>query len=221
MHIKTLILYTPDVERQIQFYSQVLGLTPKESTRESVSFQIGESLLVFKYKHEATPYHFAINIPAYQDKEALAWLKNRVDILKDGNNEIQDFTSWNAKAIYFYDADKNIVEFISRNNLKQVSDLPFNQESLIEISEIGLPTQSIEKEYRLLNKMFGVEVYDGSFHRFCAIGDEHGLFICIDEDRKWFPVKDRAYYSDFIVDVEFNKKRLAIEYKDGKFNPLE
>lgn len=221
MHIKKLILYTPDVERQTQFYTQVLGLIPFEIRSDLVSFQIGESLLVFKYKHEATPYHFAINIPAYQDKEALRWLKSRVDILKDGNNEIQDFKTWNAKAIYFYDADKNIVEFISRNNLKQVLNQPFNQQSLIEISEIGLPTQSIEQEYRLLNKMLGVEVYDGSFHRFCAIGDEHGLFICIDEDRKWFPIKDHAYYSDFIVDVEVNKKQLVLDYNGGKFKAIE
>jgi len=217
MHITALTLYTPNLQGQIEFYTKVLELKPISQNKHSVAFQMGLSKLIFEYKREATPYHFAFNIPAHQDKEALAWLKPRVDILKDGANEIQDFSFWNAKAIYFYDADKNIVEFISRNNLKQISKRPFTSECILELSEIGLPSNNIKNVFTVLNDLIGIEVYDGSFERFCAIGDEHGLFICIHENRNWFPVGDKAYLSDFKITLEITGKTYTLEFVKGHF----
>ena len=70
------------------------------------TFLTGDSLLTFRVDKKSTPYHFAFNIPSNKEKEALVWLKHRAGILSSDGEEIVDFKSWNAKAIYFYDTDK-------------------------------------------------------------------------------------------------------------------
>ena len=115
MKIKELVLFTGNIDKQRDFYSGTLELKEIKSVScDEVSYKIGDSVLKFIQKNQATPYHFAINIYSNKEQEALLWLKERVLILKDGEYEIQNFESWNAKAIYFYDEDKNIVEFIAR-----------------------------------------------------------------------------------------------------------
>ena len=215
MKIKKLKIFTTNLSAQSRFYSEVLKLETFSQTEISVSFKIGRSVLEIKEAPDFTPYHFAINIPANQENEALEWLKKRVEILKDGNNEIQDFDFWNAKAMYFYDMDKNIVEFIARKNLDNRSEIEFNQNSLLEISEIGLPTGHIENKFKILNENIGLEIYSGSFDRFCAIGSENGLFICVDKNTKeWFPTTDKANPADFEVLINQNDKEYAVEYKN-------
>lgn len=219
MQIKKLKIFTQKLPEQSEFYSDILGLNIIDQSENSVSFKIGKSILKIEYQQNFTPYHFAINIPSDKEVEALNWLKARVEILKDGDNEIQDFDFWNAKAIYFYDKDNNIVELIARKNLNNQSEKEFDQNSFLEISEIGLPTINIEKEFKILNTNFGLEIYDGSFERFCAIGNENGLFICINKNVKdWFPTNDKAYSSDFVVIIDENEKEYKIEYKNEKLN---
>lgn len=214
MKIKELRLFTPNLLEQIDFYSSTLGLQIKKKTNESVSFIIGKSILTFIQREQFTPYHFAFNIPSNQENEALNWLKERVEILKDENIEIHDFAHWNAKAMYFYDADKNIVEFIARKNQDNGSALAFDQHSLIEISEIGIPTNNIEKEYAILQQSTGLGIYSGSLERFCSIGDENGLFICINKNLKdfWFPTDDTPHSSDFSIGIEENNKAHQIKF---------
>ena len=217
MQIKKLKIFTSNLSEQSRFYSEVLKLDRINISEKSVSFKIGKSVLEIEKVPKSTPYHFAINIPSNQENEALAWLKMRVQILKDGNNEIQDFIAWNAKAMYFYDADQNIVEFIARKNLDNQSKTAFSQNSLLEISEIGLPTNYIAKEYKILSGDPGLEIYSGNFDRFCAIGAETGLFICVDKNTKdWFPTTDKANPADFEVLINQNDKEYAIEYKNEK-----
>jgi catechol-2,3-dioxygenase len=134
--------------------------------------------------------------------------------MMDGN-EIQNFVNWNAKAIYFYDRDKNIVEFIARNNLKNSSSEDFNGNSLVEISEIGIPTTNIKKEFSFLNEKLGLSIYDGTFENFCAIGSERSLLICIDKNAKgWYPLNDEAYSSDFMLKLIVDQREFVLEYSD-------
>ncbi|MEQ8218654.1 MAG: VOC family protein [Arenibacter sp.] len=215
MKFKELKLYTSNIKAQAEFYSQVLGLSIFDQSRKHVSFQIGSSMLHFEYKQSATPYHFAINIPSNKEVEALKWLKSRCSILKDGEDEIINFTAWNAKAIYFYDQDKNIVELIARKNLKNDSVHNFGPEHFLEISEIGVPTRDIKSEFNILRDFIGIEIYDGGFGNFCAIGDENGLFICIDMDhKKWYPTNDKAFASNFELVLQENGKQYHVEFKN-------
>lgn len=159
---------------------------------------IGYSILKFQYRRHATPYHIAFHIPDKQEEIALKWVKARVSVLKSNGDEIVDFSNWNAKSLYFYDADKNILEFIARRDFYKPDSGLFSKKSLIGISEVGLATKNIEEKYELLKKNFGVEVFDGNFEKFCAIGDDEGLLITINAELKdWFPTNDKAFISDF------------------------
>src|SRR5688572_609590 len=118
MIIEKLIIYTRKLQELTEFYQNILGLTLLDKTKNSIDLKIGYTSLTIFENALATPYHFAINIPANKDKEALQWLKQRVTILTNDGQELIDFKSWNAKSIYFYDTDSNIVELIARKNLK-------------------------------------------------------------------------------------------------------
>ena len=222
MNIQELTIFTNRLAEQKQFYSEVLELDIVNESKNFVVFSIGNSSLkLAKRTRLATPYHFAFNIPSNKEKDALQWLKKRVSVLKMNDNEIQDFDGWNAKAVYFYDIDNNIVELIARKNLNNKSEEKFNQNSLLEISEIGIPTTNIEKEFDFLNKNYGLSIYDGGFDKFCAIGTETGLFIFINKNVKgWYPMNDEAYSSDFNLEVTIGKEKYSIEYSNEKIKTV-
>ncbi len=51
-----------------------------------------------------------------------------------------------------------------------------------------------------MSREFGLEIFDGDFDRFCAIGDETGLFIVINYEKKnWFPTMEPAQPYPFRV----------------------
>lgn len=216
MKFRELKLYANDLSGQTEFYAKILGLELLERKEEFSVFQLGLTRLIFEQNAKFRPYHFAINISSNREIEALQWLKQRVNVLKFQGHEIQDFFNWNAKAMYFYDRDKNIVEFIARKNLDYPGEGDFNSSDLIEISEIGLPVEDIESTYKALKKVVPVPIFDGNFKKFCAIGDEHGLFICINKELKdWFPTDDKAYSSEFEINLEENNQTYAIQFKNG------
>lgn len=215
MKIKRLTVFTKDLRRQQNFYGKTLGLEQTADTGDSIGFRIGASQLFFKEYKSATPYHIAINIPSYTEHEALEWLRERAEVLTDQGREIQDFKSWNAKSVYFYDPDRNILEFISRRNLGYVAGKEFGPGSFHEISEIGLAVAAIPPVYELLNKALGLEVYNGSSENFKALGDEYGLLICIDMAGKtWYPVGDRAFPSEFELLLAIDNKEYVFTYLD-------
>jgi catechol-2,3-dioxygenase len=218
MKIKQLILYTAQLEEQTAFYKKTLGIPMLEESFNHSSFQIGSTVLSFYFREISTPYHFAFNIPCNQEKEAMAWLKQKgIELLRnDEHEEMIDFKDWNAKSMYFYDLDKNIVELIARKNQPTQTNAIFRGQSLLCISEIGVPVDKIEKAYNDLNQIKRLNIYDGSLELFCAAGDEDGLFIIIDKaKKKWFPTDDIAHSSYFRMEGEYN-----IEFANGKIKKI-
>ena len=198
MEINSLTLNTSRLEEQYIFYTQTLGLLCTEKTEVGFTLKVGKSVLTFNKDENSTPYHFAINIPYEAVEDALRWAKEKVAILKNGKFEIHEFEDWEARAIYFYDKDKNIVELIGRKGLNYEYAGSFDVSCIKEISEIGVATTDIESCYNSLSLNIGLEIYDGGFYRFCAIGDETGLFICVNpEEKKWFPTDDNILSSAF------------------------
>lgn len=213
MKFHELKIYTQNFSNQIDFYSKTIGLNLVEKSTTQALYKIGASQLRIVKSDKFQPYHFAINIPSNKENDALQWLKKRVEILKDNDNEIQDFDFWNAKAMYFYDADNNIVELIARKNLSNESDQDFTIDSLLEISEIGMPVGDIEAAYTALNNVTNIEIFDGGFERFCAIGNESGLIICINKKIKdWFPTGDKAESSEFSLKFEENGNKFELRF---------
>ncbi len=219
MHINNLKIFTTNLSSIENFYGNILGLILKDKTATSLSFQIGHSILTIEKRLTATPYHFAINVPCNQIKEAHQWLKERVSILKDGDNEIQHFDFWNANAVYFYDPDQNILELIGRNKLNNPSDIPFSVKSLLEISEIGLVVDDIESTFKQLQQECRLPQYSGNMDDFCTIGGEHGLFICINGNKRdWYPRSDKAFPSPFEVDILVEQRAYVVSYQDKKLS---
>jgi hypothetical protein len=220
MKIKKLDLFTSNLAKQKEFYSLTLGFPILIEKEDFVSFKIGDSILSFESKEKHTPYHFALNIPSILEKQALEWLTGRVEIIRDGQNEIQYFDFWDAYAMYFYDADNNIVELIARRGLKAKSDHPFSMDSIINISEIGVPTNDIKQVYEVLNKEADINIFSGSLERFCAAGDEEGIFIIINRliKKEWYPTQDEPFISDFKIEFSQNNKDYQFEYNSGKLS---
>ena len=190
MILQEIELFTDRLQELQQFYVEKLGFKLLNSTPSLFELQCGHSVLRFVESPDSCYYHYAFNIPSFQGREAQIWLKNHVEILKNGTEELIDFSNWNAEALYFFDPAGNIVEFIARKNLAIHSDQPFGIESILGISEMGFPTEDINAQVTKLEKEIGLEHYWGNRTSFSAVGDEHGLIILVNyKERKWFPTE--------------------------------
>ena len=56
---------------------------------------------------------------------------------------------------------------------------------------------------------FQQPIYDGTLQRFAAIGDEEGLFIIVNHNKKWMPTNDLAQLIDFEGIFEFGNQKVA------------
>lgn len=224
MKIEKLEIETTNIQQQFAFYSELLGLPVVQKDEDQFSVQIGYSSLKFQQKQKATPYHIAFHIPAYFEEKALAWLKERVKIQSfnsEKKNEIVDFSSWNAKSIYFYDKDRNILEFISRRYLSKSPAEKFSVENMLGIAEIGLATTDVKTAFDFLQQEFSLKKYAGDLEKFCPIGDDEGLLITIDKDKKdWFPTDDIAYASPFVLQFEHAGKPYGLSFKNNILKTL-
>ena len=123
--------------------------------------------------------------------------------------------AWNAKSLYFYDEDKNIIEFISRESFSKPESALFSEKSILGISEVGLVTENIQEKFDFLNSNFQLEKYDGDFEHFCAIGDDEGLLITINQKLKdWFPTDDKAYKSEFKIEFTHQGKKNSLVFEN-------
>lgn len=221
MYFSELILQTAHLSKQIHFYTEVLKMEIQRQTADSVSFLVGRTLLTFEASPTHQVYHFAINIPGFQEVAALEWLKERVKILKDGNKEIHDFSNWNARAIYFYDADQNIVELIARRNLGYAPQTPFDQQAFREVSEIGVSTLDIGGVCHWLEKNLHIPLFSGAPVEFCAMGEECALFICVNANsKKWFPTKMDAALAPFEAVLIRKKEQIHLQYNGNELDTI-
>jgi len=216
MKIKEVILFTNNIQKQKQFYKIVLEFEQIEDSLEKISFKAGTSVLSFQYKEDIKPSHLAFNIPSNAIYDALIWLRKRTEVLDCEGKKIADFSNWKAKAIYFYDADNNIIEFIARERIDKESDFAFTARTILSISEMAIATDNIEVIYDSINKIRPIPIFDGDFNRFCALGNDEGLFILVDKNKKkWYPTMEEAFTSDFIIKGDYN-----FAFTNGKIKEL-
>ena len=218
MNFEKITIYSANLAAQKVFYTETLGFELLAEKNNSFTLKIGKTALQFVEKQAATNYHYAFNIPSNQGGEALAWLKERVAILDWKGADLIDFSDWNAEAMYFYDKDDNIVEFIARKNLNIPTIATFDASQVLEVSEMGTPTKDVQGVYNRLSQFFLIEKYSGNFTRFAAMGDEHGLFIVIDnQQKKWIPRDDEACFSPFEVRLKHQNNHFELKYENGQF----
>ena len=217
MKIHKLQIYSDNIKEQLRFYRDQLNLSIIDYSEDHFEVETGYSTIKFQQKENATAYHIAFHIPDNQHNEALEWVKERVPVLEGNGQEIVDFMAWNAKSLYFYDEDKNIIEFISRESFSKPESALFSEKTILGISEVGLVTENIQEKFDFLNSNFQLEKYDGDFEHFCAIGDDEGLLITINQKLKdWFPTDDKAYKSEFKIEFTHQGKKNSLVFENDK-----
>jgi catechol-2,3-dioxygenase len=196
MEILEIEIQTDDLLETENFYSGVLGLQLASKGPNSISFLAGQSTLTFIKSNKVNPkYHFAFNIPHNKLEEAITWAASKLNLIQNSDNGIvANFESWNARAIYFYDNNNNILELIARFDLYNSTDKPFDISSFLSISEIGIVT---DEPIKLADKL--IENYSLNYfskgsksESFATIGDDNGLFIIVKTNRNWFPTEQKS-----------------------------
>ena len=190
MQIKELHIRTNDLQGTENFYHEVLELPLGEKSPMHLLFKLKQSLVYFDFiDHSPAAYHIAFNIPCNQIADALQWLRNKINIIPIDDSFIANFKNWNAKAFYFFDNNKNILEFIARDELQNQSGFPFDASSILSVSEIGIVTPYVEETCDMLIKKYGLDYFPKQppLKDFAALGDDQGLFIVVSENRNWYP----------------------------------
>ena len=190
MNITRLELQTADLQAQKEFYANVLEL-PVTLTSSGLEVKAGETDILFT---QAPPdfegaYHFAFNIPENQIHAAKEWISSRVPLLRDesGKDEF-DSKSWNSDSVYFKDPAGNVLEFIARHNLKNPVEGSFDSRQILNVSEIGLPSEDVIGLASELCTRLGLSVFmQQPNESFTPVGDDNGLFILPARDRIWKP----------------------------------
>ncbi|HAX49560.1 MAG TPA: hypothetical protein DCX92_11305 [Bacteroidetes bacterium] len=188
MNISELHLFTGSVSSLKKFYSDVLGLEITALKNDKIEIKVGSTGLIFIEEPGSNPYyHYAINIPHNQISGAIEWLGSKVNLIEYNGSPIIDFPNWNAHSVYFYDPAGNIIELIARHDLENASDEPFSPESLLNISEVGMPVDNVKEFHDKITESLGEKLWWGNLETFAAIGDQNGLFIVATKNRNWFP----------------------------------
>ena len=190
MNIISLELCAKDLEAQAKYYAGVLEL-PVELSAEQLNVQAGKTTLVFTQANSDFDgaYHFAFNIPANQLLAAKAWIAGRVPLLRDENGRDDfDSTNWNSHSVYFKDAAGNVLEYIARRDLKNPVEGGFNSRHILNVSEIGLPSEDVIGLANELCAKLGLSVFHQQPNEnFTPVGDDNGLFILPVKNRIWVP----------------------------------
>ena len=182
------------------FYKNVLDLPVTDDSDAHFTIRAGLSKLIFEKTEDPLSYpnyHFAFNIPSNRIQEAHDWLKEKTELLwiEDYQSYITDFRGWNAHSVYFLDPAGNIAELIARADLNDIINEPFSSKHIRNVSEIGLvfPEKGFQRSIEQILKDYKLEYFSKQppLEKFCAIGNEEGLFIIVPEDRSWYPCKDK------------------------------
>lgn len=201
MHITELRLKSHMLADLRLFYTRQLGLPLLEDSGGHLVLQVGGTRLVFEQADAGSQpfYHFAFDVPENQFLAAKTWIEQRVMLLMAGNEDHFHLLDWNAHNVYFYDAAGNIVELIARHNMRTAAAGPFSSESLLYVSEIGLPTPDVPGTVDVLQQELGLNMWRGDSNGFVAMGDELGLCVVVAEERNWFPTDDPAEVHPLVV----------------------
>jgi catechol 2,3-dioxygenase-like lactoylglutathione lyase family enzyme len=200
MNILQIELLSNNLEATERFYAQTMGLPIAHKTDGTLTFLAGSSLLTFNHTDE-TPvpiYHFAFNIPSNKLEEALAWVKTFAEPIQvPAGGVVADFQSWNARAVYFFDNNGNLVELIARFDLNNANDQPFGPSDILNVSEMGIVADEVTALREKLLQQHQLTHFSKMqpLEDFAALGNDEGLLILAKTNRNWFPTTKPAQKS--------------------------
>lgn len=191
MKILEIELLSDDLAGTEGFYRKVLGLEPVARGGGVLRYFIGYTRLIFRKSENVKPvYHFAIDLPNNRFFDAYNTIRKNVELLRvEGDDDIANFTNWDAKSFYFKDNNGNILEGITRYPNRAFDDDSFSSKSYISISEIGLVTNNVPELADTLINEYGLPVFKRQPRgdKFTVLGDDDGLFIISEKGRHWYP----------------------------------
>jgi catechol 2,3-dioxygenase-like lactoylglutathione lyase family enzyme len=192
MRIRQLTLAVGDLEGQAAFWGGRLGLPVRRDGDDGIEVRLRDSTIAFRRAEPGLDarYHFAINVPGDSIGAAVAWLRERHEVLAFDGDPVR--TDVGAGCVYFLDAVGNVVELIASRHLEGEGGA-FGPRSLIEVAEIGIAAPDIEATSAAVEAAFGEGVFwrdDES--RLIAVGDRHAVVIVAPVGRGWVPVDLKA-----------------------------
>jgi len=187
------------------FYERALGLP-----RDGDAIRIGETVLRFEPGDGEPFYHFALLVPGDRFDPALAWARERVEILGD----VFDAEAWDARAVYFHDPAGNIVELIAHHELEQngrVGD--FGGDELVGFSELGI----VGDPPKLLRRLeaVGLRMWDGTIDepgRLAFVGEQGRTLILAPTGRGWMPTDRPAEPHPVEVVLDLDGSRVPLRF---------
>ena len=138
--------------------------------------------------------HFAVNVPPPRFQEAVAWARERAELIRDD----VPFPAWRARAAYFFDPGGNLVELIARERAP-------GDELMLEVSEVGLPVADVGEAVAFLESELGLPHFSGDRRNFSAVGDDRGLFILVPVGRSWLFTEEPAPDVPIRVTIESDR----------------
>lgn len=217
MKLEHIQIQTNDIQKITAFYQNTLELSIIKSDSKTVSFQAGNSILKFVEDPQFDSiYHFAFNIPENKLDEAIEWCKNKIDLVFiEDQKVITNFENWNANAVYFYDNNGNLLEFIARHDLDNAQTEIFTSKSILNISEIGIVNENPLELGKQLIEKHGLEFFDKNDNSalFSAIGDDEGLLIIVKPNRNWYPTQTPSKSNKTEVRIENNGTSIELKFE--------
>lgn len=217
MKIQQVELLSADLKSTEHFYSNQLQLKLFRKSETALYYIAGSSLLIFILTTTLKPvYHLAFEIPCNQLQQAIHWLSQHIELISsEDNSVIVDFDNWNAKSVYFYDDNQNILEFIIRFDNDVKSNDTFDASSILNISEVGLVNADVIPFAEELKSICNLQYYDKQPPRenFCALGNAEGLFVISGNERNWFPTNMKAMKYPVYVKFEEKGNFYELNYK--------
>lgn len=188
MRIRQLTLATGDLERQAAFWGERLGLPVDPDGDDAIAVWLRDSTVRFRRAEPGLDarYHFAINVPAGSIQAAVAWLRERHEVLTFDGDPVR--TDVGAGCVYFLDAAGNVVELIASPHIEG-EDGPFGPGSLVEIGEVGIASDDPPATVAAVEAAFDEPVlWGGPGSELTAVGDRHAVVIVAPTGRGWIPV---------------------------------
>ncbi|WP_281234109.1 VOC family protein [Flavobacterium gelatinilyticum] len=216
MKIDQIQIKTNDIQKIKTFYQNTLGLFILENDSKSITLQAGTSILKFTEDPGfKSIYHFAFNIPENQLEEAIQWCKDKADlIVLEDKSVVTHFENWNAHSVYFYDLNGNLLEFIARHDLNNEQVGEFNSASILNISEIGIVTESPLELGNQLIAEHGLRFFSQNENtdKFSAIGDHEGLLILVQPNRNWYPTQTPSESNPTEITLENDESIINLKF---------
>jgi D-alanyl-D-alanine carboxypeptidase len=151
---------------------------------------VGETRLRFDVDEGDAFYHFALLVPGDRFDAALAWGRERVELLGD----VFEFENWDAEAFYFHDPAGNIVELIAHHGLEENGRSGgFTAAELLGFSELGIVGDKAQQLRRLESR--GLSLWDGTMDepdRLAFVGEKGRTVILAPPGRGWLPTGRQA-----------------------------